>query len=166
MFLDALALYDRRRHLFAADAHVDSRDRHGRFFIPPVSITLSGLPGPDPAASGLSNFVRIMCGGIGTSIFQTAWDHRTIKDDARLADQATRITRCSSIDAAVRRGGLSQQQAYGLFNTMATQQAAQLGVNDLFFFSAGIFVALIALIWVTRPERAGGDAGAAAAAAH
>jgi MFS transporter, DHA2 family, multidrug resistance protein len=62
--------------------------------------------------------------------------------------------------------GYSQQQAYGLFNTMATQQAAQLGVNDLFFVSAGIFVALIGLIWVTRPERAGGDAGAAAAAAH
>ena len=49
---------------------------------------------------------------------------------------------------------------------MATQQAAQLGVNDLFFVSAGIFVALIALIWMAKPERAGGDAGAAAAAAH
>lgn len=49
---------------------------------------------------------------------------------------------------------------------MATQQAAQLGVNDIFFISAGIFVALIALIWVTKPEKAGGDAGAAAAAAH
>src|ERR1700761_5277919 len=33
------------------------------FFIPLVSITLSGLPGHRiPAASGLSNFVRIMCG--------------------------------------------------------------------------------------------------------
>src|SRR5471030_606545 len=59
------------------------------FFIPLVSITLSGLPGNRiPAASGLSNFVRIMCGGIGTSIFQTAWDHRTITHHARLAAQA------------------------------------------------------------------------------
>ncbi len=39
---------------------------------------------------------------------------------------------------------------------MATQQAAQLGVNDMFYISAGIFVALIVLIWITRPERAGG----------
>jgi DHA2 family multidrug resistance protein len=62
--------------------------------------------------------------------------------------------------------GFSQPQAYGLFNNMVSQQAAQLGVNDLFFISAGIFVALIALIWITKPERAGGDAGAAAAAAH
>jgi DHA2 family multidrug resistance protein len=62
--------------------------------------------------------------------------------------------------------GFSEPQAYGLFNSMVSQQAAQLGVNDLFFISAGIFIALIALIWITRPERAGGDAGAAAAAAH
>ena len=59
------------------------------FFIPLVSITLSGLPGNRiPAASGLSNFVRIMCGGIGTSIFQTAWDHRTILHHAQLTAQA------------------------------------------------------------------------------
>ncbi|MCM3274397.1 hypothetical protein M3691_37405, partial [Paenibacillus elgii] len=63
--------------------------------------------------------------------------------------------------------GLSQNQAHGLINNMATQQAAQLGVNDLFYISAVIFVLLIALIWITKPERAGGgDAGAAASAAH
>ncbi|MEX3754045.1 hypothetical protein, partial [Paraburkholderia phenoliruptrix] len=43
-----------------------------------------------PAASGLSNFVRIMCGGIGTSIFQTAWDHRSIMHHAQLTERATR----------------------------------------------------------------------------
>ncbi|HWX10957.1 MAG TPA: DHA2 family efflux MFS transporter permease subunit [Trinickia sp.] len=138
------------------------------FFIPLVSITLSGLPGNRiAAASGLSNFVRIMCGGIGTSIFQTAWDHRTIMHHAQLAEQASAYN--PVFDQSIRQmgaAGFSQPQAYGLFNTMATQQAAQLGVNDLFFVSAGIFVALIALIWMAKPERAGGDAGAAAAAAH
>jgi DHA2 family multidrug resistance protein len=48
-----------------------------------------------------------------------------------------------------------------------TQQAAQLGVNDLFYISAVIFLVLIALIWITRPERSGGgDSSAAASAAH
>jgi DHA2 family multidrug resistance protein len=138
------------------------------FFIPLVSITLSGLPGNRiPAASGLSNFVRIMCGGIGTSIFQTAWDHRTIMHHAQLTERANAYN--PVFDESIRQmgaAGFSQPQAYGLFNSMATQQAAQLGVNDIFFISAGIFVALIALIWVTKPEKAGGDAGAAAAAAH
>ncbi|MBU9576535.1 DHA2 family efflux MFS transporter permease subunit [Burkholderia multivorans] len=139
------------------------------FFIPLVSITLSGLPGHRiPAASGLSNFVRIMCGGIGTSIFQTAWDHRNNFHHALLVEQTNpynptfnqAVTQMNNL-------GLTRDQAHGLINNMATQQAAQLGVNDLFYISAAIFVLLIALIWITKPERAGGgDAGAAASAAH
>ncbi len=63
--------------------------------------------------------------------------------------------------------GMSQDQSIGLFNSMATQQAAQLGVDDMLYISAGIFVALIVLIWITRPERAGGgNSAAAASAAH
>ncbi|MBN3816103.1 DHA2 family efflux MFS transporter permease subunit [Paraburkholderia sp. Se-20369] len=139
------------------------------FFIPLVSITLSGLPAHRiPAASGLSNFVRIMCGGIGTSIFQTAWDHRNNFHHAQLVEQANAYN--PTFNQAVSQMGslgLTQQQAHGLINNMATQQAAQLGVNDLFYISAAIFVLLIALIWITKPERAGGgDAGAAASAAH
>ncbi|AIP63687.1 DHA2 family efflux MFS transporter permease subunit [Burkholderia thailandensis] len=139
------------------------------FFIPLVSITLSGLPGHRiPAASGLSNFVRIMCGGIGTSIFQTAWDHRNNFHHAQLVEQANPYNPTFS-QAVTQMGqlGLTREQAHGLINNMATQQAAQLGVNDLFHISAAIFVLLIALIWITKPERAGGgDSSAAASAAH
>jgi MFS transporter, DHA2 family, multidrug resistance protein len=139
------------------------------FFIPLVSITLSGLPGSRiPAASGLSNFVRIMCGGIGTSIFSTAWDHRSIVHHAQLVEQANLYN--PNFNASMQQfgaAGFNQSQGYGLFNSMATQQAAQLGVNDLFYISAGIFVALIALIWITKPDRSGGgDSAAAASAAH
>ncbi|HVW51087.1 MAG TPA: DHA2 family efflux MFS transporter permease subunit [Trinickia sp.] len=139
------------------------------FFIPLVSITLSGLPGNRiAAASGLSNFVRIMCGGIGTSIFTTAWDHRTSFHHAQLTERASAfdptfgqsMTQLSSL-------GLDTSQRYGMFDRLVTQQAAQLGVNDLFYISAVIFIVLIALIWITRPERAGGgDSSAAASAAH
>ena len=139
------------------------------FFIPLVSITLSGLPGHRiPAASGLSNFVRIMCGGIGTSIFQTAWDHRNNFHHAQLVEQ-TNVYNPTFNQAVTQMGnlGLTQDKAHGLINNMATQQAAQLGVNDLFYISAAIFVLLIGLIWITKPERSGGgDAGAAASAAH
>ncbi|KVH32798.1 multidrug resistance protein B [Burkholderia cepacia] len=139
------------------------------FFIPLVSITLSGLPGHRiPAASGLSNFVRIMCGGIGTSIFQTAWDHRNNFHHAQLVEQ-TNVYNPTFNQAVTQMGnlGLTQDQAHGLINNLATQQAAQLGVNDLFYISAAIFVLLIGLIWITKPERSGGgDAGAAASAAH
>jgi DHA2 family multidrug resistance protein len=139
------------------------------FFIPLVSITLSGLPGNRiPAASGLSNFVRIMCGGIGSSVFTTAWDHRTILHHAQLAEQASVYNPEFNQSVTQLRGlGMSTQAAYGSVNESLSQQAAMLGVNDLFYLSAGVFIALIALIWITKPERsAGGDAGAAAAAAH
>jgi DHA2 family multidrug resistance protein len=139
------------------------------FFIPLVSITLSGLPGHRiAAASGLSNFVRIMCGGIGTSIFTTAWDHRTSLHHAQLTERASALdptfgqsmTQLGSL-------GLDTSQRYGLFDRLVTQQAAQLGVNDLFYISAVIFIVLIGLIWITRPERSGGgDSSAAASAAH
>lgn len=96
------------------------------FFIPLVSITLSGLPGHRiPAASGLSNFVRIMCGGIGTSIFQTAWDHRNNFHHAQLVEQANPYNPTFS-QAVTQMGqlGLTREQAHGLINNMATQQAA------------------------------------------
>jgi MFS transporter, DHA2 family, multidrug resistance protein len=139
------------------------------FFIPLVSITLSGLPGHRiPAASGLSNFVRIMCGGIGTSIFSTAWEHRTIVHHAQLVEGANSFNPVFNNSMQQMQAlGMSQDQTFGFFNSMATQQAAQLGVNDMFYISAGIFVALIVLIWITKPERAGGgDSAAAASAAH
>ncbi|MGA7815457.1 DHA2 family efflux MFS transporter permease subunit [Caballeronia sp.] len=139
------------------------------FFIPLVSITLSGLPGHRiPAASGLSNFVRIMCGGIGTSIFSTAWDHRSILHHAQLVEQGN-VYNPAFVNSMQQFGaaGFSQAQGYGMFNNMATVQAAQLGVNDLFYISAAIFVALIGLIWITKPDRSGGgDSAAAASAAH
>jgi MFS transporter, DHA2 family, multidrug resistance protein len=139
------------------------------FFIPLVSITLSGLPGHRiPAASGLSNFVRIMCGGIGTSIFSTAWEHRSIVHHSQLVEQGTSFNPVFNNSLQQMQAlGMSQDQTLGFFNSMATQQAAQLGVNDMFYISAGIFVALIALIWITKPERSGGgDSAAAASAAH
>ena len=57
------------------------------FFIPLVSITLSGLP-PDriASASGLSNFVRITAGAFGTSISTTLWEDRATMHHAHLAE--------------------------------------------------------------------------------
>ncbi|HEX7436913.1 MAG TPA: DHA2 family efflux MFS transporter permease subunit, partial [Caldimonas sp.] len=49
------------------------------FFIPLQAIIFSGLtPDRMPAAAGLSNFVRITAGAIGTSIFTTAWEDRAV----------------------------------------------------------------------------------------
>src|SRR5690606_3522194 len=60
------------------------------FFIPLVTITLSGLePDRIPAASGLSNFLRITAGAMGTSIATTVWESRAALHHAQLAESVT-----------------------------------------------------------------------------
>ena len=78
------------------------------FFIPLQAIILSGLP-PDrmPAAAGLSNFVRITAGAIGTSIFTTAWENR-----ADPAPRAARRRRSTAANGAAT-AALSQLGASG-----------------------------------------------------
>lgn len=138
------------------------------FFIPLVSLTLSGLPGHRiAAAAGLSNFVRIMFGGIGSSVFTTAWDRRASFHHAQLAEQVNAYSPAMQQSLAqLQQLGMSRDQALGSVNATINAQAAMLGVNDIFYLSAGIFIALIALVWITKPHRAGGDAAAAASAAH
>ena len=61
--------------------------------------------------------------------------------------------------------GMSQQQALAQINRMIDQQAYTRAADDIFLASAGIFVLLIASLWLTRrpqPHRgAAVDAGGA-----
>ena len=60
------------------------------FFVPLTAIILSGQPqNRIPAAAGLSNFVRVFCGAVGTSIAGNEWNNRIALHHARLTEQAT-----------------------------------------------------------------------------
>ena len=64
------------------------------FFIPLVTIALSGIElGRIPAASGLSNFVRITADAFGTSIATTVWQNRAAIHHAQLSEFATPAAR-------------------------------------------------------------------------
>jgi DHA2 family multidrug resistance protein len=137
------------------------------FFVPLTAIILSGLPAEKiPAAAGVSNFARVFAGAAGTSLVTTGWNDRTILHHAQLAEQ-------SSVDNPAYRAAIanvhavlggSTDQAVAFFERSLNAQAAMLGLNDIFWLSAGIFVVIIPLIWLTRPAKGGG--GAAAAGAH
>jgi DHA2 family multidrug resistance protein len=49
---------------------------------------------------------------------------------------------------------------------MVDQQAFMLSASELFYVSALLFLAMIPLVWVTKPKRAGAGNADAAAAAH
>lgn len=136
------------------------------FFIPLMTITLSGLtPDRIPAASGLTNFVRITAGAMGTSISTTLWESRAALHHAQLAESvsvgnaAVQAT-LSGLAAA----GLTPEQALAQINRLVDQQAFMLAANDIFFGSAVLFLALIPLVWLTHPQRSAGGSEAAAGA--
>jgi DHA2 family multidrug resistance protein len=138
------------------------------FFVPLVTITLSGLP-PEriPAASGLSNFVRITAGAVGTSVVTTVWENRATLHHAQLSEA---INRGSSAAMGALSGlsshGFTGQQALAQVDRLITQQAFMLAANDVFYASAVIFLFLIPLVWLARPAKAGGASADAAAGAH
>lgn len=136
------------------------------FFIPLTSIILSGLsPERIPAASGLSNFVRIMFGGIGASISTTVWDNRSALHHAQLVEHVNPYNPAyaSSINQYTQLG-MPNLQANGLIERVISQQAAMLGANDIFWISAVLFIVLIVFIWLTKPAKSAAGAEAAAGA--
>jgi MFS transporter, DHA2 family, multidrug resistance protein len=137
------------------------------FFIPLMTITMSGLaPDRMPAASGLTNFVRITAGAIGTSVSTTLWESRAALHHAQLAEAVnTGSVAAQQALAGLRAGGLSADQALAQLNRLVDQQAFMLAANDIFFASALLFLCLIPLVWLTQPQR-GGAGSEAAAGAH
>jgi MFS transporter, DHA2 family, multidrug resistance protein len=136
------------------------------FFIPLQAIVFSGLP-PErmPSASGLSNFVRITAGAVGTSLFTTLWESRAAMHHAQLSEaindgSATAVATIGQMMGS----GMSREQALASIDRMVNQQAFTLAVTDIFYLSAVLFFVLVAVIWVARPTMgtgAGGGGGGA-----
>jgi DHA2 family multidrug resistance protein len=138
------------------------------FFIPLMTITLSGLtPDRIPAASGLSNFVRITAGAFGTSIATTLWQDRAAMHHAQLTEYVNLgSSATTNALAGLTAGGLTQAQALATFDRLANQQAYMLAANDIFYASALIFLAMIPLVYLTRYNKPSASGAKAAAGAH
>ena len=125
------------------------------FFIPLQTIIFSGLrPDQLPAASGLSNFVRITAGSIGTSLFTTLWSNRAALHHAQIAatvDPGNTAALQTLRQLGAR--GLDTEQSRALVNRLVDQQAYTMGVTDMFYVSAALFLAMVVLVWLTRPRR-------------
>jgi DHA2 family multidrug resistance protein len=138
------------------------------FFIPLVTLTLSGLtPDRIPAASGLSNFLRITAGAMGTSIATTLWERRATVHHAQLAESINQgNAAATSALGGLSGSGFSPDQALAQIGRIVDQQAFMLAANDIFYASAVLFVFLVPLVWLARPQMGGTGAADAAAGAH
>src|SRR5882762_994871 len=139
------------------------------FFVPLVSLSLSGLSADRvPAASGLLQFARITAGSFGTSIVTTLWDRRATLHHSQLVEHLTAGSPLASQELqSLQANGLGVGQSQDLLNRIVDQQAFMVSADDIFYASALLFLALIAVIWLARPARgAVGGADAAASGAH
>jgi len=130
------------------------------FFIPLQSIAFSGLPSERmPAAAGLSNFVRITAGAVGTSVFTTLWENRAALHHANLSQQIS-LNNPAAVQALadMQHAGFSREQALAMINRSIDQQAFTMAATDLFWLSSMLFVALVTLVWLSAPSAPGGAA--------
>jgi DHA2 family multidrug resistance protein len=133
------------------------------FFVPLTSIALSNLPAEQIAsASGLFNFLRILAGGIGTSVATTMWERREALHHAQLTEQVTAFNPIASQFADQAQGlGFGSLQTYGLIERTIGNQAYAMATVDMSWIAGWIFLALIPLLWIARPPFAAGAVAAA-----
>lgn len=138
------------------------------FFIPLTTISLSGLdPRRIPAAAGLTNFFRLVCGAFGTSITTTLWTDRATLHHAHMTEIAAPGQPAFDATMAGLQGrGFSHEQSAAVINNMINQQAFTMSATDIFYASAILFIGLIGLVWIARPKSKQTAGEVAAAGAH
>jgi DHA2 family multidrug resistance protein len=129
----------------------------GIFFVSMLAVAFDGLPPQKvPAASGLSNFLRITAAGFATSLITTFWDRREALHQSQLADTVTQyapayqetLTRMHQL-------GFGDQVAAGAMTQSMIGQSYLLSSLDLFYASAWLSVLLIPLCFLVRRPSAG-----------
>jgi len=125
------------------------------FFIPLSAITLNGLtPDRIPSASGLSNFVRITAGAMGTSMVATVWDDRATMHHVHMAEKVSR-TDPGAMDGinALMSSGMSFEQAAAQISRLIDQQAFTRAADDVYLISSVLFLCLIPIVWLAKPRK-------------
>jgi DHA2 family multidrug resistance protein len=136
----------------------------GLFFVSMLGVIFDGLPPHKiPAASGLSNFLRITASSFATSLTTTFWDRREALHQTRLADTIDVYAPAYQQSLAqLHQFGLNDQTAAGAMTRSLVGQSYLLSSLDLFYVSAWICVALIPLCFLVRRPAAGGPTPVAA----
>jgi DHA2 family multidrug resistance protein len=136
----------------------------GLFFVSLLAVIFDGLP-PEkiPAASGLSNFLRITAGSFATSLTTTFWDRRETLHQTRLSDAITVYSPTyQQTLQQLHSSGFSDQAAAGVMTQSMVGQSYLLSSLDLFYLSAWLSVVLIPLCFMVRRPTPTGHVVAAA----
>ena len=136
------------------------------FFMPVLTILLSDLePHEIAAGSGLATFVRTLGGSFAASLTTWAWNQRSTIHHAQLTEHIGAYDTAIQQTAAQLGQGDPQRGALVL-NQMISQQAVQIGFNEIFHLLGILFLVVIAFVWFAKPPFAAKTGGGAAAGGH
>lgn len=107
-----------------------------------------------PSASGTFQFFRAMTGAIGTSVFTTMWTRRMIHHHSNLVSQIVPDRPAvNHFHALLKQLGFSMEQTQALTEQMVTNQAAVLGLNEVFYLTGWIFIAMLAILLIGKRKK-------------
>lgn len=133
--------------------------------MPVLQILLSDLePHEIAAGSGLATFVRTLGGSFAASLTTYAWSERGAVHHAHLTEKVSAYDP-ATVDTVTRIGGGDLQVGAATLERMISNQAAQLGFNEIFHLLGLIFLAVIAFVWIAKPPF-GAKGGAPAGGGH
>ena len=138
-------------------------------FIPINTLVYAGVPPQkNNAVSGIVNLSRNMGGDIGIAFVTTLIARRSQFHQARLVEGVTAGTgtvtaRLEAIAQGLVHAGSSSagamRQAYGALYRQLLQQAQTLAYLDAFYLLAWFSVAMVPLVFLTRPVKGGAVGG-------
>jgi len=119
------------------------------FFLAILTILLDKIP-PEQigSASGIATFVRTIGAAFAASIVTTIWDRREALHQSHLSDV---VTMPAGQGAGL---GLNELQAAASVSRQMVGQAYLLASVDIFWVSAWLALAMIALVWLSRKPAA------------
>ncbi|HUX25017.1 MAG TPA: DHA2 family efflux MFS transporter permease subunit [Burkholderiales bacterium] len=123
------------------------------FFAPLVIINVGGIA-PDRMASATStqNFLRTMCGSFGTSLAIALWTRRQSVHHVQLAEHISIYSPQTTIYSQhLAAAGMPPDQVHAVLGRLLSGQANMLATNDIFWLAACLLIALIPVIWLSRP---------------
>jgi DHA2 family multidrug resistance protein len=125
------------------------------FFLPIISINLSGLPSERiAAATGVANFMRNIGTSFGTAILTSVWVHKASVHHARLTEQVNPYNPLSvSYLHSLGSAGYSPDQAFAQINQMITTQSYLLATNAVLCICGMMTMCLIPFVWLARRPR-------------
>ena len=135
------------------------------FFMPVLQILLSDLePHEIAAGSGLATFVRALGGSFAASLTTYAWTERGAIHHAHMTERISSLDP-NAMQAVMQYGGGDLQRGAAVLERMISNQAAQLGFNEIFHLLGIIFLGVILFVWLAKPPF-GAKMGGAASGGH